>query len=247
MIDWLRGKHRSPQPQSDLQEIEIAGRMVPLAIRRTANARRMTMRLAPDGAGIRITLPRWGSQAEALAFARSRADWLATQLATQPVPLVIGHGALLPFAGRQLELCHDPASTRRVQRDGDRLIVGGAAESLAPRLSRWLKGEARPLLNSDLAEYCQRAGQPVPRLLLSNARRRWGSCAGDGTIRINWRLVMAPDWVRRSVVAHEVAHLVHFDHSPAFHALLDAIYEGDIARANGWLKREGRQLYAPLG
>ena len=38
--------------------------------------------------------------------------------------------------------------------------------------------------------------------------------------RINWRLVMAPDPVRRSVVAHEVAHLVHFDHSPAFHALL---------------------------
>jgi hypothetical protein len=36
---------------------------------------------------------------------------------------------------------------------------------------------------------------------------------------------MAPDAVRRSVVAHEVAHLVHFDHSPAFHALLDALFE----------------------
>jgi predicted metal-dependent hydrolase len=53
--------------------------------------------------------------------------------------------------------------------------------------------------------------------------------------------------VRRSVVAHEVAHLVHFDHSPRFHALLAELYEADIAAANRWLKHHGRELYAPLG
>ena len=83
--------------------------------------------------------------------------------------------------------------------------------------------------------------------MLSAARRRWGSCARDGTIRINWRLVMAPAEVRRSVVAHEVAHLVQFDHSPAFHAALDALFEGDLRAANRWLKLHGRELYAPLG
>jgi predicted metal-dependent hydrolase len=58
---------------------------------------------------------------------------------------------------------------------------------------------------------------------------------------------MAPDEVRRSVVAHEVAHLVHFDHSAKFHALLGELFEGDIAEANRWLKREGRGLYAVFG
>ena len=58
---------------------------------------------------------------------------------------------------------------------------------------------------------------------------------------------MAPDFVRRSVVAHEVAHLVHFDHSPRFHALLDDLFEGSIEEANLWLKREGRKLYAAFG
>ena len=53
--------------------------------------------------------------------------------------------------------------------------------------------------------------------------------------------------MRRSVVAHEVAHLVHFDHSPRFHALLAELYEGDIAEANLWLKRESRSLYLPFG
>ena len=91
------------------------------------------------------------------------------------------------------------------------------------------------------------AGVALPPLRLARARRRWGSCAGDGTVRINWRLVMAPDAVRRSVVAHEIAHLVHFDHGPAFHALLAALYEGEIAQANRWLKREGPRLYVPFG
>ena len=58
---------------------------------------------------------------------------------------------------------------------------------------------------------------------------------------------MAPEPVRRSVIAHEVAHLGHFDHSPAFHALLDELFEGDIKAVNRWLKREGRALYAAFG
>jgi predicted metal-dependent hydrolase len=83
--------------------------------------------------------------------------------------------------------------------------------------------------------------------MLSNAQRRWGSCSAKGAIRINWRLIMAPDAVRRSVVAHEVAHLLHFNHSAQFHAALARLFEGDIAVANAWLKREGRGLYLPFG
>ena len=58
---------------------------------------------------------------------------------------------------------------------------------------------------------------------------------------------MAPPFVRRSVVAHEVAHLVHFDHSPAFHAFLGDIYDGDVREADRWLRREGRALYRLFG
>lgn len=53
--------------------------------------------------------------------------------------------------------------------------------------------------------------------------------------------------MRRSVVAHEVAHLVHFDHSPAFHTLLERLFECNLDAANAWLKREGRGLYAAFG
>ncbi len=241
MIDWLL------RPRDQPLTVEIAGQLVPLVLRRNAQARRMTMRLAPDGSEIRITLPQWGRSAEALAFARSKASWLAAQIDALPADAAPVDGGTLSLRGDPLTIVHDPARPRRIIIDDGQLLVGGPAESLPGRLTRWLQGEARALLAADLDHYCLKAAKPVPALMLSGAQRRWGSCAPDGTIRINWRLVMAPDFVRRSVVAHEVAHLVHFDHSPAFHALLDDLFEGDLRAANRWLKRDGRALYLPLG
>ena len=156
-------------------------------------------------------------------------------------------GTGVAYRGELLRLEHDPASTRRVRLDDGALWCGGPAENLPARLRRWLEAEARRLLAEDLAHYSARAGRPLPKLALSGATRRWGSCSAKGAIRINWRLVMAPDEVRRSVVAHEVAHLIHFDHSPAFHSLLGDLFEGDLRAANRWLKREGRGLYAAFG
>ncbi|MFC0204437.1 M48 family metallopeptidase [Novosphingobium soli] len=241
MLDWLR---RDPAEE---QVVDVAGRRLPVVIRRLERARRMTMRLAPDGSEVRISIPRWTRTAEALGFARSRREWLARQLAAVPAATPIADGAVLHFRGAALVLAHDPAAPRQPAVSGEVLRVGGPAASLPARLQRWLQAEAGTLAAADLAEYCDRAGQPCPPLALSNAQRRWGSCAHDGAIRINWRLIMAPDAVRRSVVAHEVAHLVHFDHSPAFHHLLKTIFEGSVHEANRWLKANGRTLYVPFG
>lgn len=238
MIDWLK----SAPPA-----IQVAGRELPVTIRRLANARRLTMRLAPDGSEVRISIPRWGRTAEALAFARERTGWLEAQLAKLAAPVEIGPGATLPYRGDTLQIVHEARRPRRPELVEGAILLGGPESGLTSRLRRWLEAEARVLFAADLAEYCDRAGKPEPRLMLSSAQRRWGSCATSGTIRLNWRLVMAPDFVRRSVVAHEVAHLVHMDHSPRFHTLLGQLFEADIKAANRWLKREGRSLYAPFG
>lgn len=244
MIDWLRGDHRDPA-------VEVAGRTLPIAIRRHPRSRRLTMRLAPDGSELRITMPGWGRTLDAIAFAQARIDWIATQLERVPEARAIGDGSTLPFRGEELAIRWQDGGPRKVRRDGSALHMGGPADRLAARLRRWLESEALILLREDLAYYCDRAGIAAPELRLSRAQRRWGSCSGERRtgrcIRINWRLVMAPDAVRRSVVAHEVAHLLHFDHSPAFHALLGRLFEGELADADRWLKAEGRALYAPFG
>jgi predicted metal-dependent hydrolase len=244
MIDWLR---RSPTPQPERgarRVLELDGRDLPLAIRRLRTARRMTLRLSPDGSEARITMPPWGRIGEAIAFAEDRRNWLASQLAALPGAQPIVMGGTLPYRGEALriEWCDD--APRRPTLDDGAVVLGGPHAALEARLRRWLEKEALRLFAADAADYAGAAGLATPRVLLTRAKRRWGSCTADGTVRLNWRLVMAPDLVRRSVVAHEIAHLVHFDHGPRFHAVLARIYDGDLVRANRWLKREGRSLYA---
>jgi predicted metal-dependent hydrolase len=240
VIGWLRRESAEPT-------IVIEGRELPVALRRNARARRLTLRLAPDGSEVRLTLPRWCPEAEALAFARARSAWLAGQLARIPVARKPEPGGTLLYRGRELAIDWRKGAARTPRVDEERVVLGGPAERIAPRLQRWLEGEAQRLLAEDLAFYAARAGIALPELRLTRAQRRWGSCSTSGTVRINWRLVQAPDHVRRSVVAHEVAHCLHFDHSPAFHAELARLFEGDVAEADRWIKAHGRSLYASFG
>jgi predicted metal-dependent hydrolase len=241
VIDWLR---RAPGEDS---LVNIGGRELPLAVRRHPRARRLTMRLAPDGSEVRITLPAWGRTEDALVFARARLDWLERQLSTVPQAEAPRPGGTVRYRGSELTIDWHPSHPRTPSPDQAAVRIGGPAESLTPRLQRWLQAEARRLLEDDLAFYCTRTGHTPPSLRLSNARRRWGSCSDRRAIRINWRLIQAPDFIRRSVVAHEVAHMTHFDHAPAFHALLASLFEGEVKAADAWLKAYGRSLYASFG
>lgn len=245
MIDWLRRDSRDSA--GGAPEVVLGERRLPIVIVRHPRARRMVLRLAPEGDAVRVTLPRWGRTAEAIAFARSRAQWLAGQLEALPRAAPLVPGSTLTYRGGVLTIAWSPEASRLPHISDGIVAIGGPEQHLAGRLERWLRAEALRLMSADLAHYCAAAGVPTPELRLSRARRRWGSCASDGTVRINWRLVMAPDAVRRSVVAHEVAHLLHFDHGPAFKAALAAIYEDDLPAADRWLKAHGRTLYAAFG
>lgn len=240
MIDWLKRVPTEP-------EIELQGETVPIVLRRLRSAKRLTLRLAPDGSEVRITLPGWANAREAIAFAHARTDWLAEQRAKIPMREAPAPGGDLMIRGDLVTLVWDEGARRRPVLGVGELRVGGPKQGLEGRLRRWLEREALGLFEVDAEHYCRTAQlDPVP-VALSRAQKRWGSCSDRQRIRLNWRLVQAPDFVRRSVVAHEVAHLVHFDHSPAFHALLDEIYEGDIRSADRWLKENGRSLYTAFG
>jgi predicted metal-dependent hydrolase len=72
---------------------------------------------------------------------------------------------------------------------------------------------------------------------IGDADSRWGSCSAAGAIRYSWRLILAPPHVRRFVVAHEVAHRLHMDHSSAFKAAEARLYGGPVAPARLLLRR----------
>lgn len=127
--------------------------------------------------------------------------------------------------------------------DGDLLLVGGPVDMVPRRVEAWLRRLALALLEADTAFYAARSGVLVTGVAIGDARGRWGSCAHHGAIRYSWRLVLAPPAVRRATAAHEVAHRVHMNHSPAFHALVAELYGRDPAPERAWLRVHGAALH----
>jgi predicted metal-dependent hydrolase len=116
-------------------------------------------------------------------------------------------------------------------------------EGLSRRIETWFKRRALAILTEETAEFAAKAGVTVSRVTVADPKGRWGSCASTGAIRYSWRLICAPSYVRRSTVAHEVAHRLHMDHSPAFHAAYRQLLEADPAPARAWLRRHGAALH----
>ena len=115
-----------------------------------------------------------------------------------------GAGTELPLDGLAAPDRLGSGRPRTVQVEGDGLLVGGPEENVEARILRWLKRHAADARNRETQEFAAKAGVSVSRVGVGDPLSRWGSCSSSGAIRYSWRLILAPDWVRRATVAHEV-------------------------------------------
>lgn len=205
---------------------------MPYRLRRSR--RRRTLGLTVTLNEVRIHAPSWTPRAEIENYVRQQHDWLhrtwtRLQLRTaQPESLPADE---LRYLGRRLNLDIRHSLFHEVRRDGRTLRVYAPPGTEPGDLVRdWLFARASRLLAWRLARIARRLGRAPSRFALSGARTQWGSCTRRGHIRLNWRLVQAPLALIDYVAAHELAHLVHLDHSPRFWALVAELCPDALAR-----------------
>lgn len=214
---------------------------VEITLKRSARARRFSLRVSRLDGRVTLTLPQFAREAEALAFARDKTDWLVAALARLAPVQPLAFGAALPFEGREVTLT--PGAVRGPRLEGGALILPPDPATLGPRVEAFLKQAARARLVAASDRFAAALGRPYRRLTLRDTRSRWGSCAADGSLMYSWRLVMAPPVVLDYVAAHEVAHLAEMNHSPAFWAVVERLLPGH-APQRAWLRAHGAGLHA---
>ena len=213
---------------------------VAVCLRRSARARRLSLRISGSDGRVTLTLPLRARLGDGLAFLREREDWLRGHLARAPDVVVPSFGTAIPFEGGSLLLC--PHEARGVVRDGDRLLLPADPARMAVRLGAFLRTAARDRISAACDRHARALGRPYRRLTLRDPRSRWGSCTSDGDLMLSWRLVLAAPAVLDYVAAHEVAHLSRMDHSPQFWAVVADLCPGFEA-PRAWLRREGAGLH----
>ncbi len=221
--------------------VELEGNPpIEIITRRSARARRLSLRVSRLDGRVTLTLPHGVSQREAAAFVRERETWLRTHLGRMRPELRVRIGAEIPVAGRPVGL--RPWPGRRVVLEGDALLVPGPEETAGARVLGWMKQEARTRIAAACDRHAARIGRRYSRLSLRDTRSRWGSCSSDGDLMLSWRLLMAPPEVLDYVCAHEVAHLQEMNHAPAFWSVVAGLCP-DWRRHRDWLRAEGETLH----
>ena len=205
-------------------------------------ARRMRLRLDDRAGLLKVTHPRGVRASAALAWAVSQKRWVEEQLDRVPPAEPFVPGGTIPIEGKDVEIRWSPEQPRTPRLDGDRLVCGGPEAGLVRRVELYLRRRALLALSSDTAEIAALAEMKAISVSVGDARTRWGSCSSNGSIRYSWRLILAPPEARRFVVAHEVAHLRHLDHSKRFKALEKELFGGETRAAEALLRRWSPRL-----
>lgn len=155
----------------------------------------------------------------------------------------------MPFAiGAELPVL---GSIRRIEAGGPRggtLLDGTIAlqatdpEKVAASCERVIRRATLEACATEIRPIWRELGVDDASISLRQMRRRWGSCAADGSTVFNWRLAFAPPEVFSYVVVHEACHRIEMNHGPRFWNLVWEICP-DFKEQSRWLKEHGESLF----
>lgn len=220
-------------------QITLAGNPpVDILLRRSARARRLSLRVSQIDGRVTMTLPNGVSEQDAKRFAREKSEWISGALARRGESVEVGPGAFLPIEGVSREVTAGAGRSARLL-PGSIMVPESRA---GPAAAALLKHLARDRLFDAVERHAGAVGRTFGRVTLRDTRSRWGSCSSEGNLMFSWRLILAPPNVLDYVAAHEVAHLVHMDHSSNFWGVVATLCE-DYTVPRAWLRREGHGLH----
>ncbi|GAN69657.1 M48 family metallopeptidase [Acetobacter orleanensis] len=214
---------------------------VPVLWKLSNRAKRLSLRIDPRKKVVTATLPPGISPEQAVKFLKAQIGWITKRLASLDQAPAFLPGRQIPLEGKLHTITHQPAARGGVWIEADQIIVSGAEDFISRRLTDFLKNRARLILGQELRAQAQTSGLSPTRLDIRDTSSRWGSCSSSGRIMLSWRLIMAPAPIRHYLIAHELAHLRHMNHSPSFWALVNQLTP-HRRYAEAWLKQHGSTL-----
>lgn len=141
----------------------------------------------------------------------------------QPLPLDFSDGAFLPWLGELQPIHWITQQPSLFPPPENALLILKTEQLELIDIENHYKNHAYPYLLERVKHYAHKINKPTPVLKLTHAKHRWGSCSHTGVIRLNWRLFKTSPEEIDYIIAHEVAHLIHFNHSKAFWELVATI------------------------
>ena len=222
---------------------------------RRSRRRRKTVQITVDGGDVRVAAPMATPDKELRGMVRKRAHWIlahASQSLLKASTKQFVSGETLPYLGRNIRIVVESGDVRSPEVRFDhwqfRVVIpwslnaGKRYELIRHAIVTWYRTRAAEQLAASVDRWWPRLGRgEKSRILIRDQRQRWGSCAPDGTLRFNWRVMMLERSLIEYIVVHEMAHLTHLNHSKDFWVLVTKTMP-DAQQLRQRLREAGRAL-----
>jgi predicted metal-dependent hydrolase len=218
-------------------------------------AKRLRIRVSRDS--VEVVLPLTRSRADGLDFLKRHTAWVTDQLDRarrmasmrrpehRPRGHILFRGQVTPVEVRRRS---DWQAPTRVALDEGRITLTCGLEARTPThrsLENWLRKQARAAIEQQVAALAKRLRRSYGSVYVMGQRTKWGNCSALGNLSFNWRLVMAPEYVLKYIVTHEMVHLAVPDHSPKFWLTVQSLFP-ETERARRWLVANSGQITIEL-
>lgn len=213
---------------------------------------RRTVGLKITASGLVIHAPKRIAQSYLESLILQKSDWIRKKLAAltdNKIPAVQWEdNEQLLLLGNPISLSIRPdARAKAIVYEPGVLLLAlpnpNDTSLVSRKVIQWYKKQAFTDFSRRLEILSAKLGVPLPKLFLSNAKSRWGSCNSKKEIRLNWRLLQAPPHIINYVICHELAHLKEMNHSAKFWAVVGSIFP-DYKTAEKELKAWSPKLHA---
>lgn len=214
----------------------------PLKVVKSPRAKRLTLRIDSKDRLAMLSLPPRCTQKQAVSFVEQHQDWIIESLSKLPKIQKFTSGQKISLFGENIIIQHAPEKRWGARVENGVLYVSGSSEFTHRRVKDYIKKQAQKNFLSLSQKLAKKINCQVNDVVIKDTKSRWGSCSSLNNINYNWRLALAPQEVIDYIVAHEVSHLAHQDHSGEFWACVASLCP-NYQKGQNWLKQHGKELY----
>lgn len=224
-------------------KIPVADIHLEVVFKPSSRAKRASLRLDPYANIVTVTHPLHIPYDRAVRFLKDNQAWLEGALNRRGTYVQFQHGTTLPIFGQLKRVEFQRADKAGVSCQDDIITITGFDDIVvAGLLKDWLRKQVYEMLTQQSHAFASTLGQQIKGITLKEMKSRWGSCSHRGQLCYNWRLIFAPYEALIYVCAHEVAHMVEMNHSPAFWQIVQGLFPSYLQHRR-WLKKNGSQLF----